>query len=271
MASDHYPAVNIGGAMSVKLVSWSEPLKITANHPDVVERNARYFGRLYHEAKVKEPPIMEWTFLANVMQAYTVLDPLPPGALQHQGVEGIMDSCYLAPATIADGAGAVGKWQCPVMVHGFVMTWRSSPTEYDTNREYGLNLPRQVVSNKFTRDLQIDGMDIFDIRLAQDPYLWDNRYTAIKELAKATEGPVRSLEEFWQILSTPLTQQFERTTQARFLEECKLDNYKVNTINNWVSQRVGKDKMAQVRLAVVDQEHSSTAEIQLSTIAFAIR
>ena len=46
-------------------------------------------------------------------------------------------------------------------------TWRSSPTEYDTNREYGLNLPRQVVSNKFTRDLQIDGMDIFDIRLAQ--------------------------------------------------------------------------------------------------------
>ena len=143
-------------------------------------------------------------------------------------------------------------------------TWRSSPTEYDTNREYGLNLPRQVVSNKFTRDLQIDGMDIFDIRLAQvmtggltnwglrslangrhtvwesfksrqeaitagtlmralrgensthysgadlnstlthmtknmfpgqDPYLWDNRYTAIKELAKelakvvAQKGP----------------------------------------------------------------------------------
>ena len=45
--------------------------------------------------------------------------------------------------------------------------WRSSPAEYDTNREYGLNLPRQVVSNKFTRDLQIDGMDIFDVRLAQ--------------------------------------------------------------------------------------------------------
>ena len=37
----------------------------------MVERNARYFARLYHEAKVKEPPIMEWTFLANVMQAYT--------------------------------------------------------------------------------------------------------------------------------------------------------------------------------------------------------
>ena len=33
--------------------------------------------------------------------------------------------------------------------------------------EYGLNLPRQVVSNKFTRDLHIDGVDIFDVRLAQ--------------------------------------------------------------------------------------------------------
>ena len=57
--------------MSVKLVSWAEPLKITPNHPDVVERNARYLARLYHEAIIKEPPVMEWTFLANVMQAYT--------------------------------------------------------------------------------------------------------------------------------------------------------------------------------------------------------
>ena len=46
-------------------------------------------------------------------------------------------------------------------------SWTSSPTEYDSNREYGLNLPRQVISNKFTRDLQIDGVDIFDVRLAQ--------------------------------------------------------------------------------------------------------
>ena len=46
-------------------------------------------------------------------------------------------------------------------------SWKSTPTDYDSNREYGLNLPRQVVSNKFTRDLQIDGMDIFDVRLAQ--------------------------------------------------------------------------------------------------------
>ena len=61
----------IGGAMSEQLVSWAEPLKITPNHPDVVERNARYLARLYREAKVKEPPIMEWTFLANMMQEYT--------------------------------------------------------------------------------------------------------------------------------------------------------------------------------------------------------
>ena len=46
-------------------------------------------------------------------------------------------------------------------------SWKSTPAEYDSNREYGLNLPRQVVSNKFTRDLQINGMDIFDVRLAQ--------------------------------------------------------------------------------------------------------
>ena len=46
-------------------------------------------------------------------------------------------------------------------------SWKSTATEYDSNREYGLNLPRQVSSNKFTRDLQIDGMDIFDVHLAQ--------------------------------------------------------------------------------------------------------
>ena len=131
--------------MSVKLVSWSEPLKITPNHPDVVERNDRHLGRLYHEAKVKEPPIMEWTFLANVMQAYTgnkehlvcmeskqhmfwVHYPREPFStkaddsavhrrtllctrykdLQGLRAEGIMNSCYLAPATLADGPGVIG-------------------------------------------------------------------------------------------------------------------------------------------------------------------
>ena len=57
--------------MSVKHISWAEPLKITPNHPDKVERNARYLARLYHEDHIKAPPIMEWAFLANIMQAYT--------------------------------------------------------------------------------------------------------------------------------------------------------------------------------------------------------
>ena len=118
------------------------PLKITPNHPDVVERNARYLARLYHEAHIKEPPIMEWTFLANVMQAYTgdketlfshaarmeskqhmfwthyLREPFSTKAgdsavhryplffahgTNTAGAEGIMNSCYLAPATLADG------------------------------------------------------------------------------------------------------------------------------------------------------------------------
>ena len=53
------------------------------------------------------------------------------------------------------------------MTPGLEAPWKSTPTEYDSNREYGLNLPRQVISNKFSRDLQTDGMDIFDVRLAQ--------------------------------------------------------------------------------------------------------
>ena len=135
--------------MSVKLVSWAEPLKIAPNHPDVVERNARYLARLYHEANIKEPPIMEWTLLANVMQAYTgnketlfshaacteskqhmfwihfLREPFSTKAddsavhrytlffahgTNAAGAEGIMNSCYLAPATLADGPGAVGHY-----------------------------------------------------------------------------------------------------------------------------------------------------------------
>ena len=135
-----------------KLVSWAEPLKITPNHPDVVERNARYLARLYHEANIKEPPIMEWTLLASVMQAYTgnketqfshaacmeskqpvfwihyLREPVSTKAddsavhrytlffahgTNTAGAEGIMNSCYLAPATLAtlaDGPGAVGHY-----------------------------------------------------------------------------------------------------------------------------------------------------------------
>ena len=44
-------------------------------------------------------------------------------------------------------------------------------------------------------------------------------------------------------------QTFERTDQAPFLEECKVDNYKMATINTWISHRVGKEKMPKVRNA----------------------
>ena len=46
-------------------------------------------------------------------------------------------------------------------------SWNSTSSEYDSNREYGLNLPRKVLSNRFTRELNIDGMDIMDVRLSQ--------------------------------------------------------------------------------------------------------
>ena len=44
-------------------------------------------------------------------------------------------------------------------------------------------------------------------------------------------------------------QTFERTDQTPFLEEFKVDNYKMATINSWVSNRVGKEKMTKVRNA----------------------
>ena len=44
-------------------------------------------------------------------------------------------------------------------------------------------------------------------------------------------------------------QTFERTDQAPFLEEFQVDNYKMATINSWVSNRVGKEKMTKVRNA----------------------
>ena len=44
-------------------------------------------------------------------------------------------------------------------------------------------------------------------------------------------------------------QTFERTDQVPFLDECKVDNYKLATINAWISYRVGKEKMPKVRTA----------------------
>ena len=45
--------------------------------------------------------------------------------------------------------------------------WKPASTGHDSNREYGLNLLRKVISNKFTRNLQSEGMDILCVRLSQ--------------------------------------------------------------------------------------------------------
>ena len=54
-------------------------------------------------------------------------------------------------------------------------------------------------------------------------------------------------QDFADPLETAQT--FARTDQALFLEECKVDNYKMATINSWISHRVGKEKMPKVRNA----------------------
>ena len=49
----------------------------------------------------------------------------------------------------------------------FPNNWESTPQEYDAQKVYGLSLPRKVLSNRYTRELQIDGADIMDVRLSQ--------------------------------------------------------------------------------------------------------
>ena len=172
--------------MSVKLVSWSDPLKLTPVPVDLVERNAKVLKNLYQSAGVHLPPQMEWMFLSNLIQQYPgpvedVFDhvtfyeskqqvywkhhlkkffttkPADPAVHRYTlffahgtnsgGAEGIMNSRYLAPATLADGPSAVGhysqatnwtdnesqlmvldrvvasgKWQCPAIFQGMVST-----------------------------------------------------------------------------------------------------------------------------------------------------
>ena len=54
-------------------------------------------------------------------------------------------------------------------------------------------------------------------------------------------------QDFTDPLET--VQTFERTDQVPFLDECKVDDYKLATINAWISHRVGKEKMPKVRTA----------------------
>ncbi|CAE7846630.1 Nek1, partial [Symbiodinium necroappetens] len=278
----------IGGAMSVKLVSWAEPLKITPFPVDVVERNARILHDLYQSSRVHLPPQMEWMFLANLIQPYTgpveeIFDqvtfyeskqqvywkhhlkkffttkPADPAVHRYTllfahgtnsgGAEGIISSRYLAPATIADGPTAVGDEDNP----------------NDIGVGPGLPLSgtnRNVLSNRFTRDLNIDGMDVMDVKLSQvttgsyygrdldaspawgrDPYLWDNRYVVIKEL-------VEHLAKVVQQKGSPDLAGFSDEAPAEESPDYAdpLETV-VATINSWISSAVGKERMNQVRTA----------------------
>ena len=173
----------IGGAMSVKLVSWAEPLKITPFPVDVVERNARILHDLYQSSRVHLPPQMEWMFLANLIQPYTgpveeIFDqvtfyeskqqvywkhhltkffttkPADPAVHRYTllfahgtnsgGAEGIISSRYLAPATIADGPTAVGHY--------------SQATNWTDNESQLQVLDRVVASGKWQCPAIFQGM-----------------------------------------------------------------------------------------------------------------
>ncbi|CAE7248625.1 Nek1, partial [Symbiodinium sp. CCMP2456] len=239
----------IGGAMSVKLVSWTEPLKITPFPVDVVERNARILQDLHQSSRVHLPPQMEWMFLANLIQQYTgpaeeIFDqvtfyeskqqvywkhhlkkffttkPTDPAVHRYTlffahgtnsgGAERIINSRYLAPATIADGPTAVGHYsqatnwtdnesqlQDASLLQVFTCNLEDqsryifakneaavSQEEANTNINdigVGPGLPSSgtnrnvplfrihgtVISNRFTRELNIDGIDIMDVKLSQ--------------------------------------------------------------------------------------------------------
>ena len=46
-------------------------------------------------------------------------------------------------------------------------SWRQTSQEWDSNKLYGLSLPKNVLSNRLTRELGIAGMDIFDVPLSK--------------------------------------------------------------------------------------------------------
>ena len=44
-------------------------------------------------------------------------------------------------------------------------TWKQTSHEWDSNRVYGLTLPKIVVSNRLTREQGIAGVDIMDVQV----------------------------------------------------------------------------------------------------------
>eukprot|EP00439_Symbiodinium_sp_Y106_P009928 s12809_g1.t1 len=85
----------------------------------------------------------------------------------------------------------------------------------------------------------------------------EHEHEPVQEEARDDEATIVPSPDFSptgvldQDFADPLetVQTFERTDQALFLEECRVDNYKMATINSWISHRVGKEKMPKVRNA----------------------
>ena len=173
----------VGGAVSVKLKSWQNRVILKAAAEQDIERNMFALVKLCASAAVQAPPPFELRYLSTVMCQYAgdstqmfahvrcleskahvywsfdLREPFVPhedlSAEQRNlyyfahgsdtsGVEGIIFSHFLAPATLADGPEAVGhysqatpwnddasfiqtldrvtnsaKWQCPVMTQDY--------------------------------------------------------------------------------------------------------------------------------------------------------
>ena len=145
-----------GGAVGVRLQSWSDPLRYRAVDEGTVLHNLFVLRTLCRTCQVLEPPDFELRYLASVMSyisntaseeqwgnwcppvfngvrvlesqygAYWIFSLTHPlsapdadttegrctvyfgHATDTSGVQGILSTKYLAPATLADGPGAVG-------------------------------------------------------------------------------------------------------------------------------------------------------------------
>ena len=173
----------VGGAVSVKLKSWQNRVILKAAAEQDIERNMFALVKLCTTAGIQPPPPFELRYLSTVMRQYAgdstqmfahvrcleskahvywsfdLREPFVPhedlSAEQRNlyyfahgsdtsGVEGVIFSHFLAPATLADGPEAVGhysqatpwnddasfiqtldrvtnsaKWQCPVITQGY--------------------------------------------------------------------------------------------------------------------------------------------------------
>eukprot|EP00439_Symbiodinium_sp_Y106_P071699 s1443_g12.t4 len=116
----------VGGAVSVKLKSWQTRVILKAAPEQDIERNVLASVRLCTTAGIQPPPPFELRYYATVMCQYT------------------------GDAT---------------QMFAHVRTWKQTSHEWDSNRVYGLTLPKIAVSNRLTREQGIAGMSILDVPL----------------------------------------------------------------------------------------------------------